>query len=180
MADTLLIVSKSAFAALRGVGVSAVSKWIKRGRISGAALTADRRINVAEAERQLAATGDVARSVAAIVAARANADDAQSRDLLRAKVLAAQIDVERKRRQLAVETGRYMLTADARADWVREIAQFIATVEQRLPDLVAQLGGGQEEILMARRWWRSLRASESAAAAERAQGLPEFIEDSGE
>jgi hypothetical protein len=120
---------------------------------------------------------DAVRSAGAIAAARASADDVQSRDLLRAKVLAAQIDVERKRRQLNVENGRYMLAASARAEWARVIAQFIATVEQRLPELVAQLGGGKDEIVVARRWWRSLRGSESAAAAARAEGLPEFVAD---
>jgi hypothetical protein len=58
------VLSKSQFAARRGVGPNAVSTWIARRKLSGAALVGvgrGQRINVAEAERQLAVRIDPGR-----------------------------------------------------------------------------------------------------------------------
>jgi cold shock CspA family protein len=57
--------NKQAFADRRQVSASTISKWIKRGHLSGDALTPDGRINIAEAERQLAARLDFSRSPSA-------------------------------------------------------------------------------------------------------------------
>ncbi|HEY2539123.1 MAG TPA: hypothetical protein VGI28_06440 [Stellaceae bacterium] len=57
-----IVLSKSSFAVRRGVTKSAVSRWLRYGFISGAALTADgKMIVVAEAEAQLAARIDPGR-----------------------------------------------------------------------------------------------------------------------
>ena len=48
------VISRGEFAARAGRSPSAVNRWVERGQLSGAALTADGRIVVDEAEAQLA------------------------------------------------------------------------------------------------------------------------------
>ena len=48
------VVTRGEFAARAGRSPSAVNRWVERGQLSGAALTADGRIVVDEAEAQLA------------------------------------------------------------------------------------------------------------------------------
>lgn len=182
MATDASILTKSEFAARHGRDPSVVSKWIARGLLSGAGLTADGRINVAEAERQLAARLDHSRSIGKLVAARI----AQPAPVVRPAAAAAlsemeqlKLDGERRKARREIEEeearrGRYVLADASDREQRREMMQFIGMIEQRLPDLVARLGGGKAEIVMARQWFRSLRQEEALAAKARAAAAPEF------
>lgn len=183
-----LTLSKSAFAARRGVGSSTVSNWIARGRLTGKALVgkgAAARINVEEAERQLGALLDQSRSAGAILShaaaeepappASAKALAPEIAPLAAIKLEQAQRALQRDRESDLERRGVYVRAADMRREQARQLAQLITMIEQRLPELVALLGGGKPEIVTARRWWRSLRQTEAAAARETASPLPEFI-----
>jgi len=100
-----LVLSKSAFAARRGVGSSAVANWIARDRLTGAALTADGRINVEEAERQLGVTLDASRSdgALALVAERHQPADEAKPLSLREQVL--ETELAARRRKLKADAG---------------------------------------------------------------------------
>jgi hypothetical protein len=181
MPDIFLILSKSAFAARRGVSVSAVCKWIERDHLTGTALTADGRINVEEAERQLNERLDHSRSIGKSSAAAARTLPTAAplsgpvEAMAAIKLEQAQRALQRDREADLERRGLYVLADKIRREHLRELSQFITTVEQRLPELVMQLGGGKAEITLARHWWRSLRAAESRAASERAEALPEFV-----
>jgi transposase len=174
-----LLLSKSAFAARRGVGSSTISNWIARGRLTGAALTADGQINVEEAERQLGSTLDLSRSEGAIAVHREeNAPRSEGADgpaSLREKLLA--LELERKRRTMAAEQGVYIRADQVEAQMGRTLAQLIAAIENWIPDLVAELGGGAEELATARRSWRHFRERQADDADARALSLPEFVAD---
>jgi hypothetical protein len=100
-----------------------------------------------------------------------------STQLLRARALSASVDAERKRRDLMAERGKYLLTAQAEADWARVLTALLQNVELSLADLALSLGLDREKALALRRWWRDqrLRAAEHHRSA--AEVEPQFIED---
>jgi hypothetical protein len=175
MVDAPQTLSKSAFAARRGVAVSAVSKWIARGRVSGAALTPDGRIVVAEAERQLGATLDLSRSLGKV---KGGGD---LDEMAAIKMERARRDLQRDREGDELRRGRYTLTEQSERAAKRGMSQYLLTVEQRAPELMELLGVDKRVgITVFRRWWRSLRQEEATAIRERAESLPEFVVDAPE
>ena len=176
------ILSKSAYARLRGRGPSAVSNWIRSGQLSPPALLPDGRINVELADLQLAERLDPVRSAAqrSPVGSNTGSSDpvkeAQA-EYLRARALSAAIRAERERRELNAERGRYMLTDQVRSEWGRGIMEHLQSVEQSLPDLAAQLGHGREGLLILRQWWR--RQCQYTADRNKLQGdnFPDYRED---
>jgi hypothetical protein len=185
------IKTKTEFAALLGVKQAAISNYISRQKLTAPALTADGRINVGLALAQLGRTVDpVAQASHRALtsnapppgdAAAAGADwspSAQaSTQLLRARALSASVDAERKRRDLMAERGKYLLAAQAEADWARVLTALLQNVELSLADLALSLGLDREKTLALRRWWRNqrLRAAEDNRLA--AESAPDFIED---
>ena len=93
------------------------------------------------------------------------------------KLEQAQRGLQRDRESDLERRGIYVRAADSRREQARQLSQLIMTVEQRLPGLVALLGGGKADVVTARRWWRSLRKHEAEAARETAARLPEFVID---
>ena len=154
------ILSKSAYAARRGRGPSAVSNWIRSGQLSAPALRPDGKIDAELADGQLAKTLDPVRSAAQRLPVASNtsgsdpAKQAQA-EYLRARALSASVRAERERRELNAQRGRYMLTEEARAEWARGIMDHLQSVEQSLPDLADRLGIGWDGLLKLRRWWRA-------------------------
>jgi hypothetical protein len=185
------IKTKTDFAALLGINPAAVSNYIRRQKLTGAALTADGRVNVEVALEQLGRTVDPVKQAShrALTSSRnaappggdAGADwspSAQaSTQLLRARALSASVDAERKRRDLMAERGKYMLAAQAEADWARVLTALLQNIELSLADLPLSLGLDREKTLALRRWWRNqrLRAAEDNRLA--AETAPDFIED---
>jgi hypothetical protein len=186
MADAPLILSKSAFAARRGVGVSAISKFIARGHISGAALIGGR-INVEVAETQLSLRLDAVRSVGAIAAAQVGSGALQSiaggasfkasLEILQARALSASVDAERKRRELNAERGKYVLAEQARGDWARTLTEFLSDVEQSFGNIAENLRLDGEQLAGLRKWWRDHRSRAAEKARASAATLPEFVGD---
>jgi hypothetical protein len=185
------IKTKSEFADLLGVNRAAISNYIKRQKLTAPALTADGRINVELALAQLGRTVDPV-AQASSMARRgsppsptltpADASDwspsAQaSTQLLRARALSASVDAERKRRDLMAERGKYMLAAQAEADWARVLTALLQNVELSLADLALSFGLDREKTLALRRWWRSLRLRESEHHRSAAEVEPQFVED---
>lgn len=178
MVDTpTLIMSKTAFAARRGVGVSTVSKWIERKRISGDALTADGRINVTIAEQQLGIRLDVVRSEGARAASQiAGGDEAnEPAASVREKIL--EVELEQKRRRLEVERGVYVRADQVRAERGRALKQMIAAIDNWVGELPAELGLDQTQSAQIRSAWRRFRERQADAALAQAQSLPELMTD---
>jgi hypothetical protein len=185
-----MILSKSAYAAARGVAPSAISKWISRGKLTAPALRTDGKIDADAADAQL--KGSVAPVQQASAMARrgsspgAPADAAgadwspsaqASTQLLRARALSASIAAERSRRELMAERGKYMLTAEAEAAWARSLTNFLLAVEQSFPELAIVLQLDREKQIALRRWWRNLRLRESEPHRLAAEVEPQFVGD---
>lgn len=174
--DAHLILSKSAFATRRGIGVSAVSNWIERKRISGEALTADGRINVDEAERQLGVKLDTVRSEGARSAVRLPDDGTDfAEPSLREQILA--VELEQKRRRLEAEKGVYVRADQVRAERGRALGQMMAAIDNWLPDVAAELGLNAEALADMRASWRRFRARQADALTAEAAALPELLSD---
>ncbi len=96
---------------------------------------------------------------------------------LRAKALSASVRAERDRRELSEERGKYMLAAEAEAEWTRVLAAFLLDVEQSVTDLASTLGLTREQTVGLRRWWRNQHAKAAEANRTAAAAQPEFVED---
>jgi hypothetical protein len=158
------ILTKSGFAGRLGVNPAAISNLIRRQRLTSPALRADGKIDVEQALRQLGRTVDPVMSASrggpAItgdggVAAGSSGPAAQ---LLKARALSASVDAMRKRQQFMADSGRYMLTADATAEWGRVLSVFL-DVERSFADLALKLQSAPED-------------APARAAADRASAVP--------
>jgi hypothetical protein len=161
------VVSKPEFGAKHGVGDKAVHNWIARGILSGHALTDDGRINVEEADRQLTAKLDLARSTASV----APAAQPSINDQLKL------IDLEQKRRHLAADRGVYVRTDGVDAGYARGFGQFLAAADIWLNDVAGELGLSGEGLATLRASWRTFREREADAALAFAGTLPEVLPD---
>ncbi|WP_375782894.1 hypothetical protein ACE10Z_23560 [Bradyrhizobium sp. Pha-3] len=167
------VVSKGEFAKRKGRGPSAVSNWIRDGKISAAALIGSgnaAKIWLERAEADLAGSLDPSQQVnqatpiLAGTAAGALADlplvngDAQSApvpppsfrpvvqtdrelDLARrtkADADSAELDLEIKRRKMAVDEGRYVEAAEATRSFGRELAKLSSEIETWLFSTLAR------------------------------------------
>jgi hypothetical protein len=83
----------------------------------------------------------------------------------------------RKRREFMHKSGRYMLTADVEAAWMRSLTRLITAVEQSFPDRAADLRLDHGNQVILRRWWREIRIRAAAEARAAADSEPEFIHD---
>ena len=192
------VMSKTAFAFRRGVRINNLLGWISRGVLDHAALTADGMIRVAEAERQLAsrliATGagvmrpdtiermqrlSAAAAVAAGIepAAPGALDDSPAARRARAVAEMAEIDLERRRRQLAEQKGVYVRADQVRANRGRALAQMIAAIDNWLPEIAAELALDRQGFAVLRSSWRRFRERQAESAVARAQSLPEAVEE---
>ncbi len=183
------VVSKARFAALEGVGKSAVSNWIAEGKLNGDALVGAGRgamINVAVARQQLGRSLDPSQRLAQVtVSGRASGEFAASAEgesarYQRARADMAEIDARRARQREQADAGLYLLTADARAAWTRELAGLIQAIELWLPRAAEQLAGAtgashRELTVVLRRAWRDFRQDRAEVAAHAAAEAPEII-----
>lgn len=189
------LMSKSEFAARRGVQPSAVSNWIATGRLTSEALVGTGRyaqIDVAEAERQLAATLDPAQQLGrpapaltpaavptqpAELPLRGNGD---AERYAAARADQAEMAAERERRRLLAEQGHYTEAEAARAAWSRQVAGLVAALEQWMPRLAEtvalELGcdrAAARSLLL--RELRAFRGAQAKTLREAMAGEPELI-----
>ncbi len=186
------VVTKSAFAAMKGRDPSAVSRWIAEGKISAAALKGTgvrARIIVERAERDLAGALDFGQQLAqdrpvlpladapGIDANRGEPRDVSADDhLTRRRV---ELDLERRelenaqaRRRAAVDEGRWIAAADARQAWGQELTTVLAEVETFIGGVLARELAARHGLdwkalsVEIRDLWRGHRRD----AAERARG----------
>ena len=185
------LVSKGQYAALRGRSPSAVSAWIKAGQLTAPALQG-RKINVEEADRQLAERLDpllsAARARRSAVASSntgsafrslSEAERSQN-EYLAARAASARLRLERERRELAAERGRYVLVTKIREEFGRGIAEHLQSVATSLPALAEHLGVGPQGLLVLRKWWRSRCEHTANVNRLEARDYPDFAEDPGE
>src|SRR5579872_5324963 len=176
-----MLITKSEFAAHRGVSRGAVSHWIRLKKLDGPALRPDGKIDVEAADRQLAARLSPVHAASARArsgnAGAVAIDLAAAAQLLKARAVIATVDAERKRRELMAERGKFMPTAEAEARWSKMLSDFLTDVEQSLSDLAQTLGLDREKTLLLRRWWRNERAKAAAANRAAAEREAEFVED---
>lgn len=190
------IFCKGEFADRRGVHKSAVSHWIKTGRIYGGALVGSGRsakINVAVAEAQLSRTLDLGQRLAHPAPPGVTAeprslptnDDAARYQ--KAKADAAEIEAERARRRMEEERGRYILADEARDAWSRELSRLVERLERWVTDAAQDIANAQAEAggpldqkgltAVVSASLRRFRASAAIDAAERRDASPEFASD---
>jgi hypothetical protein len=181
--------TKSEYARHRQVGPSAVSGWIKRGRLTAPALTAEGRIDVDLADAQLNVTLDPimsasARSRAGRSAPAAPAPSAEvvvdlssARQLLAARALSASIAAQQARINYERSRGRFMLTSAVEAEWGRSIGAFLMSVDYRIPDLAVAAGFSRQQLVEVRKWWREMRSQAAKDFSAAAAAEPEFVTD---
>lgn len=173
------ILTKTDYAAYRGVTPAALSQWLSKGRLSGDAIVGqgrNARINVRIADQQLSATLDMGQQFArggqpdasrlppppvspsaygpadSLFAAAARRPDQPAtpspadgglgdsvaadpgKRYNAAKAEIAEMDLAERKEKALAKRGTYMLTAEARAVFSRDLAQFVRGVEQWLPD----------------------------------------------
>jgi hypothetical protein len=161
-------ISKSAFAAHRGVGTSAVSNWIARGQLAGAALTEDGQINVEEADRQLGVAVDPGRGAPAAGASASRGqgqEDDTAATLAQIRLRKETLALEQQERSAALDRGELMRVDDARRAWASELDDLVAATELFVVELPVKLGlTGRESVEIARREWRAFRARRAEQA----------------
>lgn len=193
--STSASVTKSQFAALRGVTPGRVSQWISEGKIHGDALDGEgrsARIVVAVACEQLGVTLDLVQAVAngqqASIPLSLDAPPASQspqteaftdqRRLARIKADQAEMAYERERRDFEAEVGRYMLTDYGEAVWMKTFGKVIAELEAALPtmatEIARQIVGADPKLVTialrnAYRTWRSNMAELAAIETEAAE-----------
>ncbi len=161
------IVSKSAYAKRHGKAASAVSNWISRGKLWGAALTADGRINADEADRQLAMSIDpITRPTAPPKLVLASEED-ENETLVSLRIREKRLEISRRERADAIERGDLVSAEAIARRYAAELSDFIAAVEQFVMDLPAQLGLGREGLATVRAAWRAFRQRQ----ADQAEGV---------
>jgi hypothetical protein len=176
------LLSKSEYARARLVKPCVVSNWIRRGKLSGAALV-DGRIDSEAADRQLALTVDPVlqasrpRGRPQTQPAASPIDFSAAADLLRARATMAGVQAQRAWIELQREKGRYTLTEEAQAKCAKMLSEFLLSVEQSLTDLAETLRLGNDGAVELRRWWRRQRVDAARANREKATTQPQFIED---
>src|SRR5580704_1116835 len=119
-----LTLSKFEYGARHGVGYTAVHNWIARGLIAGDALTPNGRINVTEADRQLAINRDASRAPS----------PTSTRDEIQ------KVELELRTRRLKAEDGVYIKTDDVRHEVARGFEQFVAAADNWVNDVAGELG----------------------------------------
>ena len=229
------IVTKTEYAAYRGVTPGAVSQWLTAGKIHGPALVGIGRtakIDVTVADQQLAASLDLGQQFARggqIGADRLTAVPVDPAPTLfaaadrraeppaplaapdgglgetigsdpgkrfnAAKAEIAELDLAERKEKALAKRGTYMLAAEARAMFGRDLAQLIRAVEQWLPDAAGTIASemvrregearaaGQQAVPMSAREmsalllreWRALRTRMKEQAEARRETAPALI-----
>lgn len=168
-------VSKGAFAIMLGRMPSAVSNWIARGKIWGPAITADGKIVVDEALRQLGLTIDPGRGRPDLakppIPAPPPAPDEDPDTLAQVRLAREKLALEAQQRAAAIERGELVRAEEVSRLWASELGDLILAVEQWAVDLPAKLGLGRDAVDLVRREFREFRArrAEQAAAATAAE-----------
>ncbi|MCG5240082.1 hypothetical protein ACIU1J_01885 [Azospirillum doebereinerae] len=191
--------SKSDFARHRGVSPAAVSQWISSGRLSGAALVGEGRtakVDVAEADRQLATTLDLGQQMAqqtlrpalpvaaAPLLPRSPEDDHAAR-YQKARADSAEIDADRARRREQAERGLYMETDPARAAWGKELGGLLTAIDQWISDLAPALAAEPSRdpkvlAVVLRRRWREFRQKQADQARATRTATPALTHELGD
>lgn len=173
------VLTKAKYAARLSVKASAVSNWIKRGKLTAPALRADGTVDVELADRQLSVTVETLRKVSrpAPAAQAELVDFGAAGALLRSRATMAEIACERARRQLNADVGRYCVTADAQAAWGNALSDWLIGVEASFAGLAYDLRLEQGQLVELRRWWRQQRAEGAERNRVAAAAEPEFTSD---
>jgi len=196
------IVSKIEYAQYAGVTPSAVSMWIKRNKLTAPALRADGTIDRALADAQLSGGGlDIVRHIgrggsgapftgepgagpesapapaAPSAPAQLPEDQAASRLILRSRAVSAQVDAERKRRELNEERGKYVLAQQVSTEWARGLSGFLQSIELSFADLAEAAALDRQQMIAVRQWWRTQRQRAADQFAVEAAAEAAFVED---
>ena len=194
-----MILTKTAYARARGVDPSTIAQWIKRGKLSAPAITANGRVLVEEADRQLRATLDFAKSTAKGGPASRLLEDhsASSNAAIGVDVVleplrspmedAAALKARRERllldemeRKAALARGELMRVDKAVQAWSAELADLLGAIEQFVVvDLPEKLGLDRDAVIAARREWRAFRERQAGRAASPAAGAAADGDDAG-
>ena len=141
---------------------STISNWIARGKLSGAALTADGRIVVAEANRQLG------RNLNPIASSSRRKVEPPS-TLAALRVRREKLAVERAEREAATERGQLIRANEAAAAWAQELAGLVQAIDLFVLDLPQKAGLDRDQAERVRREWRAFRERQAMQAEERAR-----------
>jgi len=198
--------SKGEYAAHRGVSPGRISQYIADGQIGPSALEGEgrrARIIVEIADRHLGqrldqsqALGANGKAAAAVIdgsTGRAeleapplepgpSAADNHLRIVAEEKAKQAKMQTERMAREEAAQTGRYMLTADARTQITRAASEAFTVMEAAIRDMAMALAAEHglsksEAMTLLTRCWRDSRKRASAGFKADAEAQPVHVED---
>lgn len=169
------LLTKAEFASRLGKRPSAVSNWIAREKLTGAALTADGRINVDEALRQLGETIDPGRgNPTAMLAVAAPIDDPPAPSpqmtmpfpgsLADIRLRTETLRLEEMQRNAAIARGELIYAEAAQRTWAEQLEELIASMELFVLDLPAKLGLDREASVTIRAEWRAFRERQADQA----------------
>jgi hypothetical protein len=196
------IVPKLEYAKMRSRHPSAISHWIRTGKLTAPALVGtgrSARIDVAEADRQLAdhlslshqvgaAIREPGRDIFAAVTPPAPAEPLSPADpttrsdqarLLRARAEREELAAQKAAAEAQATNGTWLIRAEADREHGRRLSEVIAAVERWLPDLAQKLVADpptdvRAATIFLRAEFRALRATLAREARETAAAEPEF------
>lgn len=167
------ILTKSAYARLRGVQGSAISNWIARGKLAPPAVTPDGRIVVEEADSQLGGPASVLEPAAGAPLPDGALSDRARKNRAAAEI--AELELAEKRRRANVQAGRYLLTDQVRADRGRDLQRFIAALDNWVAMLAGELALDTQRAAGLRASWRRFRERFAAELVAEAEKLPTLL-----
>lgn len=199
------VVSKQDFAKLVGVNKSAVSNWIARGHLSGAALVGKglrARIDVEAAKEQLRDNLDPSQiggtqtakldepvPVKASAAPTPSASIPTSGRTIESHIKVARLrqlnlSNEKAKLEAAVVAGKYVSADDARQSAGRIAGQLMATFESAIVEFSNSIAAqsdlsSRDAARLLKGVWRAIRQREAKVVRAEVQGMPAVVNDDG-
>ena len=188
------VVTKKAFADVANVSPSRVSQWIRGGQISGEAIVGHghrARICVAVALEQLKRNLDPVQHLGANGRATVDGNGAAvaptieptiEAEIKSARLQQLALSNAKAAAEAAVQSGRYVLAADARQEMGRVAGRLMAVFESSFTEFANALmasppATSRDALRTLRTVWRSIRMRQAKAAGDEAVALPPLQDD---
>jgi hypothetical protein len=160
------VLSKKDFASYVGKKPNAVSMWIKRGKLTGASLTADGRIVVEEALRQLGDSVDPGRgnphAETPVLPPAVSQEPLVFVPPPPGSLADIRLRTETRRleeieRNAAIARGELIYAEAAERRWAEKLEELITAMELFVLDLPGKVGLDREAVTLVRAEWRGFR-----------------------
>lgn len=184
------VVTKKEFAGLAHVTAGRVSQWLKEGKISGEAIIGHghrARIDAAVAMQQLRHNLDPVQHLGAAGRATVNGNGAAVDPTVEDEIKAARLQQlalsnSKARAEAAVQSGKYVLAADARQEMGRVAGRLMAAFESSFTEFANAImssppATSRDALRTLRSTWRAIRAQRARAVGDEAVALPPLQDD---